>query len=193
MTSVEMHHSVNLKLRTINPELFVDSYEVEKVLNEAQEVFIEKYRPYVDNDEIARKKLDPLIDTDSLTPAATAADNMNTSAVFVTMPGDFRDVLYEKAVISATDVDIKPVKYDEYNTNKDNPFKEPYASLVWRLDYGGGKHELIPLAGATITSYFIRYIKNPTALDIDAANTSDFKSKDHEEIVNIAVGIIINK
>jgi hypothetical protein len=193
MTAVEMHHSFNMKVRAKNPEFFIESYEVEKLFNEAQDVFIDKYRPTVDTDEISRKKLDVLIDTDSITPAATASDNISTYAVFVTMPIDLRDILFEKAVISGVSVKVKPIKYDEYHANIDNPFKKPYTSLIWRLDYGSGKHELISSSGSTITSYFLRYIKEPTTISIASNTTPDLHSRDHEELVNIAISILENR
>lgn len=186
MTAAEMHHSFNLKHSNT-----LESYQVQKLLNEAQNVFTGLYRPTVDTDEVSRKKLQHLISTDTITPAANVSDNISSDAVFATLPADFREILYENVIISSTVIKVKPIKYDEYNINIDNPFKQPDATLAWRLDYGSAKHELIPLSGATITTYYIRYLKNFTDIDIDANNTCGFDAKDHEEIVNIAISLLV--
>jgi hypothetical protein len=195
MTTVEMHHSIISKLSTINyPAETIDSYRAEKLLNEAQYLFIERYVPLLKESEVARKKLHPLIKNSELTPAAHSATvNMSDYGVTVTLPSDYHKALNEYITTSSDVVDVKPIDYDEYNSNRDNPFKKPYSRLVWRLELNvsAREHELIPDSTTGIVKYRLRYIKVPTVLSIISNNTSDLRVEDHEEIVNLAIGIIV--
>ena len=202
MTAAEMHHSVKSKLAVYGyTDDKVNSYFIQKLLNEAQYAFIERYTPLLKENEIARKKLHPLISNAELTPAAhSTSKNITTTGRTVTLPSNFYKCLNEYITTSTDVVDVKPIDYDEYNSNRLNPFKKPYSNLVWRLDMNidGREHELIPSSDVTIVKYRLRYIKLPTEIDIIGnvitnpnGNTGDLRVEDHEEIVNMAIGILI--
>lgn len=192
MTAVEMQHSFQNKLQGLNYDpLFFDTYRVQRLLNEAQNIFVDKYAPAYESDEATRKKLSILVKQASVVPTATGADNIGTNGFFITLPTDLRYVLMEYALTATTTLKVKPVKYDDYLIDKDNPFKKPDSALVWRLDMGTSlRHELITDGVVTLTYYKARYISNPTDIDLFAGIACTLLAKDHEEIVNIALSLI---
>jgi len=187
MNAIEMQHSFDRK-----SGLGLDTYTVQKLLNQAQDLFIDRYIQDYDISEHARKKLITLVKNYSATPDATGATNISVNAVFVDLPSDLRRPLQEHVVDSSTIIKVKPIKYDEYNINKDDPFKKPDSDLVWRLDYGDTslRHELITDGVVSIDTYKLRYIKNPTDIDIFANTSCILNTTDHEEIIDIAVSLI---
>jgi len=193
MTAVEMHHSLQEKLLSFGyPSERLDSYFIEKLLNEALFVFIERYIPLLKENEIARKKLHPLIYNVEITPASNTSSNISSNSVTVTLPSDFYKTLNEYITTNTGVVDVKPIDYDEYNLNRLNPFKKPYTDLVWRLELNmaAREHELIPDVSTTIIKYRLRYIRKPIAISIESNNTCDLRVEDHEEVVNLALSII---
>lgn len=192
MTAVEMQHSFQSKLQGLNYDpVFFDTYRIQRLLNEAQIIFVDKYAPLFDSSEHARKKLDPLVKHASPAISTTGANNITTASYFTTLPGDFRYALMEYATTASTVLKVKPIKYDSYLIEKDNPFKKPDTYLAWRLDYGSTtQHELITDGVVVLTAYKLRYIANPADIDIFAGTACTLASKDHEEIVNIALSLI---
>jgi len=189
-----MHHSFQSKLKLVGfPSEQVDSYTVEKLLNEAQYLFIERYVPLLKINEVARKKLHPLFSNSELSPAVNDSSNISTNGRTVALPADYHKSLNEYITTATGTVDVKPIDYDEYNTNRNNPFKKPYADLVWRLELNvsAREHELITDGVVVIVKYRLRYIKKPTVLNISTNNTSDLRVEDHEEIVNLALSILV--
>jgi hypothetical protein len=195
MNAVEMHHSLQEKLIAFGYKAErIDSYLAQKLLNEALFMFIERYVPLLKENEIARKKLHPLINNAELTPAVhSSTNNISTYGVTITLPSDFHKTLNEYITTSTDTVDVKPIDYDEYNSNRLNPWRKPYSNLVWRLDLNiaGREHELIPDSTITIVKYRIRYIRKPLTIDISTNNTCDLRVEDHEEVVNLAISIIV--
>ncbi len=125
MTAVEMQHSFDRK-----GGLEIDTYTVQKLLNQAQNIFIDTYAPHFDMSETARKKLAVLVKNYNVAPSATGADNISTNAQFVALPSDLRKALQEHVLDNSTFVKVKPIKYDEYNANLNNPFKEPPMDIL---------------------------------------------------------------
>lgn len=118
----------------------------------------------------------------STTPASHQADN-KPNGQFVTLPSDYRLSLLEEAVISYRDcnnvtknsrVPVVPITRDEYNKIIWNPFKQPWKEEVIRLTAQGnvntssatnvGQFEVISFSGATVTNYYLDYIKNPSSI-----------------------------
>ena len=193
MNAVEMQHSVLSKLQGLkeHPD-FLETYRIEKFLNEAQDIFVDLHYQRIDASEAATKRLSRLIKNYSVAPDANGADNIQSNAQFLDLPADIKYILQEHCVVSGSPVKVKPVNYDEYNINIDNPFKNPNSSLIWRLDYGDSarQHEIIH-SGLTITTYKARYLANPTAIDIFNNTSSIIPAEFHNEIVDIAVGLVV--
>lgn len=188
-----MHHSLQEKLFSFGyPAEKLDSYFIAKLLNEALFVFIERYLPLLKTNEIAKKKLHPLINNVEITPLQHQDYNISNNSVSVQLPDDFYKSLNEYITTNSGVVDVKPIDYDEYNLNRLNPFKKPYSDLVWRVDLNitTREHELISSSDVPILKYRLRYIRKPIAIDIESNNICDLREEDHEEIVNLAIGIV---
>ena len=74
-------------------------------------------------------------------------------------------------------MNIKPLSYDEYNTQVNNPFEKPNEKIAWRLDLskvnGSKVVEIIsPYNISGSLEYQIRYIKYPKPIIITNLNTS---------------------
>ena len=193
MDAVGMQHSVTSKLQGLNlhPD-FLESYRIQKFLNEAQDMFVDLNYPQLASSEAARKRLARIIKNYSVAPSASGVDNIQANAQFLALPADIKYILQEHCIVSAAAVKVKPISYDEYNINIDDPFKNPNANLIWRLDYGDSarQHEIIH-SGLTISTYKARYLANPTAIDIFANTSSIIPDEFHNEIIDIALGLII--
>lgn len=208
MTAPEMQYSFQSKLQGLgyDPE-FIDTYRIQFLLNEAQGDFVDRYAPFIDVDDVAKNKLITLINTGVVIPSAyDATNNISTYSYFATLPSGYRKILNEWLIesVGGRTIIVKPISYDEYNIEKLNPFKKPYApsatesGLAWRLIYGASnsrKAELIvdsttaSAVGQTF-SYKLRYITNPSAIDIFAGTACLLNATDHEEIVNIAISLL---
>lgn len=71
-----------------------------------------------------------------------------------------------KDIFPATYItNIKPITHDEYNINRNNPFKKPYEQLLWRMDYQGkaltSNHEIVTDGVITVKYYMLRYYRRP--------------------------------
>jgi len=199
MTTVEMQHSFLSKLTGLNFSLIpFDSYRIEKLLNEAQYKFIERYIPLLKVTDLAKNKLHPLIRNYEATISSNATSNISDYSYYVVVPDDMYKVLNEYITVDDDVVDVKPIDYDFYNANRNNPFKKPYGQLAWRLNMNTGdgtsddqKFEIIVEEYSLPLKYRLRYIKIPDALNIVTDNTSELRSVDHEEVVDIAISTIV--
>ena len=169
---------------------FFETYRIEKLLNEAQNIYVDKYAPTIDIDEESRKRLNILIKNASLDVDASGSDNL-PNGQFVSLPVGVRRVLTEYVTTASGTTKVMPIKYDNYLADRENPFKKPYSDLVWRVDYGPGlRHELITDGSLTPTGYKMRYLANPRYVSIMDEIDCQLPTKDHEEIVNIALSLV---
>jgi hypothetical protein len=72
---------------------------------------------------------------------------------------------------------IKPISYDEYNIQIDNPFEKPNEKYAWRLDISNINNTKVVeiISPYNITGsleYQIRYIKYPKPIIITNLNTA---------------------
>lgn len=189
--------------------------EIDVYLSDAQEQFIEQ-RAYGNNPkglsvEETQKRVSDLqsITLNAvITPAANATDN-KTNGVFVDLPTDYRHALHEEALITYTDcngtestklVPVEAITHQRYNKIIQNPFLKPSTDRVLRLPYGrfnSVEHfELISGDGVTVTTYYLRYLKNPEKIDLaqaltppglDSTDHGELKDECYREIIRIAV------
>lgn len=169
----------------------------------------------IEEDTLNKDKFSPWILPVTLTESYT--DNSSLpNGQFFNLPTDFLYPLLERADITFTsnsgchttgsnksNVKVKPVTYNYYNNNVDNPFKNPNDDLVWRYTLGQDvngretkRYELITDGTYTVSAYKLRYIKKPRPI-ILASNVSidgytgvqecELDSFYHRDIVNIAV------
>jgi len=195
-----------------------DNDEISLFLNKAQERIIKtryrqlnKYREAFEQTEKRRKDFSELI-----RDAVDGAGTLNTSisvnqngilpnGKFFDLPADFMYSISERIesdiVCDAVNkvIDVSPITHDEYNANKDNPFKKPYNGAAWRIDYsqevvGSGqrkRHEIITDGTYAPLKYFLRYLKRPVEIDIDNAVNCELDETVHREIVDVAVEIAL--
>lgn len=108
---------------------------------------------------------------------------------------------------------VIPKTHDEYNTQIDNPFKNPDKNTVWRIDYGfsnvaSSLRNIELISKYNIYMYKLRYIKYPNPiiltnlndlypnenLSIEGKNTetpSDLHKSMHSEILDRAVELAL--
>ena len=208
-----------------------DDRQISWVLTSAQNrVFLDKYytpsNKYglgFEADEKRRRDLEQLIKDASWTSPSTSVNGLQPSATqtgvhpngrFFDLPANFVYAIEEAVITDAIpnkEVPVKPVTHDIYLANVNNPYKQPYANLVWRMDYSrqvdaegdpndGGtvatakRTELITAPGATITKYRIRYLRMPSAIVVDEFDPTNQKhcvldETLHETIIDEAVKI----
>lgn len=200
MTNLQLQLRFEQRFHThITKDLDIRTIDIEFYLNEGYRRFIEFWYNKYEADESARKRLSPLVALSILT--STGAGNYINSLYF-TLPTDCRYIVQETVDISftnchgdpstLTNVKVKPIKLDYYNAHINNPFKKPYIDLVWRMDVGSRRHELIyGTDTTTINQYKITYIKNPLTITLlsgtPETTSCEISAEYHEEIVDRAI------
>jgi hypothetical protein len=202
-----------------------DDRQISYILTSAQtRVFMDRYyAPANKNqrgfeaDEKKRRELEQLIKNASIsagdiTDAGTTGAHPNGN--FYYLPSAFLYAIEESAKLTGTTVfvPVKPVRHDEYVANVNNPYKQPFANLVWRMDYsrvsdpigniveatweGTTKKriELITHTGASINDYRLRYLRMPPNIVVDEYTPANqvhcvLDKSIHETIVDEAVKI----
>ena len=111
--------------------------------------------------------------------------------LFATLPDDYRHSINEECILSNGDrVTVKPITHDRYNKIIDDPFNKPTPTTVYRLDFSGGRVELISSPGNSgigISTYVLRYIKTPTDVSLTDSTDCILSEHTHKEIVKMAV------
>lgn len=199
-------------------------------------VFIKRYNPLANRyqkgfeaDEQRRRDLEQLIKPalyDSTDPTGTGfADGIEVitissqqggvhpNGVFLDMPEDFLYAVEEAArlydgytTIEPKEAWVKPVKHDEYLANINNPYKQPYKDLVWRMDISRYTHPIGLVAGTSkrtelvldedyeLYTYRVRYLATPPSIVVDEFDTTNqvhcvLDETLHREIVDEAIVI----
>lgn len=199
MTAVELQHEFNQELRLNADAKRKDffSYEVEYFLNKAQDLLIRRYYEAFERNEKARRAIANLINTGTGTGATTGS---KTNGTIYTLPNDVLYILEEWTENAAgTVTKVKPIRRDEYQVNVDNPYKQPNSDLIWRMDYtldGSNRRvELVTDGTVTISSYYLVYIKEPTAISISSDTECELDYMAEKELIQEAVklSMITNK
>jgi len=178
-----------------NAKKVFSTTEIERYLNEAQGAYAEELASVFEVNEKARRAQDKLILSIEEFPiliigSVPLSDN---SILFEKPAGNELSRIVEEQVISGgTRITVKPTTHDQYLANIENPFKQPYEKLVWRIDVD--EHiELIPDASTVIDSYEVRYLVKPDVIEFDPP-TLEFSYPDYimKEVVSLAVNLAIN-
>lgn len=149
--------------------------EIDLYLNNAQYQFIkilteqglEKSQEWLDY-------LKNITTSYSVVPQAPAPTN-KPNGRYVALPAtpanvyDYRLALLEEADISFINCNVPttaripviPVTRDEYNKIVSNPFKKPWKEEIIRLVSDNNNFEVITFPGATITRYYLDYLREP--------------------------------
>lgn len=208
-----------------------DDRQIGELLTDAQfRVFIHKYNPFgnkyqrgFEQNEKRRRDLDQLIKPASMSGGtitqSTDQTGVHPNGVLLDLPDDFLYFIEESAVISITpneEVDVTPVRHDEYREAIRDPFKRPYENKVWRMDFSKetdptgdgigpnsgtdkrvelitGRHRRTGTQG-TVTDYRVRYLRMPPDIVVNEVTPSEERhcvldESIHREIVDEAVKI----
>lgn len=156
----------------------------------------EELRRYLSN-LVMEKNLKPITNTSG------KPIGLSSTSKFFTLPIDVWFLTYEAVIISngkcedKTSMKVYPVKQDEYQNIKDNPFRGANDRRALRLDLSEGNVEII--CKYTVTDYYIRYIKKlspiiledlPNDLSINGINKTtecELHEALHQKILERAV------
>ena len=169
----------------------IDDFELSVYLTTAQLEIIKNYYDPLSNrkqkgfeaTEKRRRDLNQLVKDYKTSTTITNSSNINSEAKFYTVPNDLFLIVNEKAKITSEDcynnktLTIKPISYDEYDIQIDNPFEKPNEKVAWRLDLSNVNNtkvvEIIsPYNVLGSLEYQIRYIKYPKPIIITNLNTA---------------------
>lgn len=163
----------NFGEETSKQTITLDEYEKSVLLTKAQEeIVLSLYNgknPYGDvfeGTEELRRYLSNLITEKYLKPITNTSGTplgLESKSKFFTLPEDLWFITLESVVIDNSKCDaetimkVYPVKQDEYQAIRDNPFRGANDRRALRLDLSEGNVEII--CKYMIAIYYIRYIK----------------------------------
>lgn len=151
----------------------INGYEKSIALTQAQEDIVLAKAAVFEKDERVREQLRNLtipltINFDSGINTSLVASKFHSDSKFFAVPEDVWFLLSEYI---NDQVRVIPVTHDEFNINKNNPFKKPNADKAWRLDIAntvGTDNIREIIYPGTISTYTIRYLKKPIPIILES-------------------------
>lgn len=163
----------NFGEETSKQTITLDEYEKSVLLTKAQEEIVlslyngkNPYGEAFEGTEELRRYLSNLITEKFLKPITNTSGTplgLESKSKFFTLPEDLWFITLESVVIDNSKCDaetimkVYPVKQDEYQAIRDNPFRGANDRRALRLDLSEGNVEII--CKYMIAIYYIRYIK----------------------------------
>lgn len=194
MNSRQMQEAVEIELRQRDKDYEVknklESKEIFYFLSKAEKNIIQEiYDEGIDKKEENKKKLGKLLKTATISDSDYVVSNsFYPSAYSVSLPDDVWYVLNDRATTSEdSDIYVKPISFDEYNTNKENPFRKPRTDKYLRLE--GLDEHIILTPNTTLISLKIDYIKTPVGINVN--QNCELHDMMHYNVVNSAVKLIL--
>ena len=193
MTNQEFRNFFDISYNAIasNSAPGIDDFELSVYLTQAQLEIVKNYYDPLSNrkqkgfeaTEKRRRDLNQLVKDYKTTSTISNDFNIDSLARFYVVPDDLFLIVNEKAKITSEDcyngktLTIKPISYDEYDVQIDNPFEKPNEKVAWRLDLSNVNNtkvvEIIsPYNILGSLEYQIRYIKYPKPIIITNLNTA---------------------
>lgn len=188
-------------LRSIAGDVPFDEYEKSVFLTKAQQQVVislyngkTAYGESFEATEEIRRYLANLIANVSLSPITNTSGiplGVASSSKFFTLPEDLWFLTYEDVTVDNgkcpgnSTLRVYPVKQDEYQTIKNNPFRGANDRRALRLDLAEGIVEVV--CKYSVTKYHVRYIKKvPPIILIDLPDglSIDKESKASECILH---------
>jgi hypothetical protein len=181
MTTLEFSNEFDISYNGIasNSAPAIDMYEKSVYFTKAQLEIVKdrfdpkgnKYGKGFEQSSKRRQDLNELIRHNTATIQVVSSDGIDDNSTFMRIPNDTFLIIQEKIKISSSDtcvdgteIKVVPKTHDEYNTQIDNPFKEPSIDVAWRMDYysqtGNNKNVEI-ITPYDISTYRMRYVKYP--------------------------------
>lgn len=163
----------NFGEETSKQTITLDEYEKSVLLTKAQEEIVlslyngkNPYGEAFEGTEELRRYLSNLITEKFLKPITNTSGTplgLESKSKFFTLPEDLWFITLESVVVDNSKCDaetimkVYPVKQDEYQAIRDNPFRGANDRRALRLDLSEGNVEII--CKYMIAIYYIRYIK----------------------------------
>lgn len=155
----------------------LDLYEKSVYLTKAQLQLINnyfnpkgnKYGDGFENSEKRRRDLNELVYPWKTTLKISSQDGISDDSQFFRLPLNTYMIIQERAKVISDDcnndkyITVVPKTHDEFNVQKDNPFRST-KELIWRMDFysqGGGSKNIELVSEYEIIEYKCRYIKFP--------------------------------
>lgn len=160
----------SLFLTKAQQELVISFYNGRNPYGEAFES-VEEIRRYLSN-LIAEASLTPISATKNEATEKNMPNGVSKTSKFFTLPSNTWFITYEAVTTSngkcsgESTLRVYPVKQDEYQVIKDNPFRGANDRRALRLDLAENRVEIV--CKYTVSKYNIRYIKKiPPIILID--------------------------
>lgn len=157
---------------TSSRDIRLDEYEKSQFLTMAQDgVITDLYNgrnplgESFEETEQLRRYLSNLVREDLLEPIENSSGTpigISSSSTFFSLPTDLMYITYEAVRLSSgkcdglTNIEVVPVRQDEYHRIKKNPFRGPTDRRALRLDLADGVVEIV--CKYPVASYYLRYL-----------------------------------
>lgn len=227
MTVTEFSNEFDIHYNSIasNGAPALDLYEKSVYLTKAQLELIKnyfnpngnKYREGFEGSSKRRVDLRQLVKPATSTLKFESNSGLSEDSQFFIISQDVFIIVQETAKVSGDPciegkyLNVVPKLHDEYNLQKDNPFKQSNSKRVWRIDVENiqsGNKNVELISPYTISEYKYRYVEYPTpiilgnlstlfpgeGLSIDgktSTQTSQLDQSIHREIVDRAVELAL--
>ena len=159
---------------TDNPaSIELDEYEKSLLLTQSQEQEVlglytgrNTYDTGFEQTEELRRYLSDIVKEETLSPIETSDGKplgMESTSKFFTLPEDLWFITYESVHVANAacegkdNMDVYPVRQDEYHRLRKNPFRGANDRRALRLDLSEGIVEIVCKYG--VDSYYIRYLR----------------------------------
>ena len=164
--------------------------DIERFLNDSASDYIQALSDMYEYNERARRALVKLVKTDDIAPVVVSGiTKIDPNSYLFEPPVDLLRIVEEQATISGTDVAIIPITHDQFLANRDNPYKNPYEKLVWRLDVAD--HIELVSDGGVISFWKVRYIQSFPEINFESTTDLPLLDNDLDKIVEIAIKIAV--
>lgn len=202
---------------TSKADIRLDEYEKSVFLTQAQTAeVISLYNGNsaetegFEHTEELRRYLAPLIKEAELSPIETSNGKplgVDSKSKFFTLPEDLWFITYEAALLTGaacegmSKQEVYPVRQDEYDKLRKNPFRGANERRALRLDLADNVVEIISTQG--ITSYYVRYLRKLSpivlidlddGLSVDGVSTAtecQLHESLHQRILQRAVAMVL--
>lgn len=182
MTVKEFKNEFDIQYNAVvgasNPGL--DDYEISVYLTRAQLEIVKGIYDETSNirqrgfegSEKRRTDLKELLADYKTTLKSKSQHTLDDKSVIVNLPKDVLFIVNEnlKANVKgcAVNATVLPITHDEYNLQRDNPFKKPNKYRAWRIDYSSleGNPVVEILYPTDNFEYRLRYLKYPKPIII---------------------------
>jgi hypothetical protein len=227
MTTQEFNNKFDIYYNNIagqsNPSL--DVYEKSVYLTKAQLEIVKNYydpdsnrkKRGFEGSEKRRNDLKQLVKDYKVSSFQQNSNGINTMSRFYVVPSELFLIVNEKLKVISNDCDnnrivnVTPFTHDEYNSQINNPFKNPDSNSAWRLNISNINNNKVVeiLSVYSSVEYQLRYIKYPKPIilgnlsviypsenltidNISATTQCELDESIHEEILDRAVELALN-